>query len=823
MSFTFIVRLSLPPFFHPADFMKGIILSLRIFLLLFFLGSFQSISQNLQVIVRDPGRTTLAGATVQLWALPDSTRFFAITDGEGRAEFSSLRHGLYHLRVSFVGFEPQEKGINVRNGSQRFEIVLQPNAINLGEVTVSARRPLIRQEDDKMIIDPEPLAALSTNTLEILESTPGLFVDQDGGIYLSSATPATILINGREQKMSNQDISTVLRSLPPGSVQRIEVMRTPSARYAASSSGGIINIVLKRGVRVGRFGSVSSGMNQGFYGNQFAGFSLNNGADRTSSYLNVNMSRNESLEQINSTRTLRPDTLLMQQARTRRQSATAFTGYGIAFDPSETLNFSYDGRISGSLPRSFISNNNIIEALDPQPISHTLNRIENDNRFLNIQQDLGVKYRLDTLGSEWDNRFSYAFNNSNNVQDYSSGFLVPEMESLLGYGDNDQQRHFVQLQSDLVLQLPLRIKLETGVSGSWQNYRSSSDFQITFNGSDFPDPLRTNAFSYNERISAAYAQLSRPLGWGINLKGGVRLEHTFMEGNQRVPADTSFVVDRADWFPYLYLSRPLVELAGFEVMGFLIYRRTITRPGYQSLNPYVNYVDQFLYETGNPSLKPQFAENIEANISLNDMPIFAIGRSYTKDIFSSVIYRDPMFPDVAMRTFDNLGQSTETYFRGIVGIPPGGRYFFAAGAQYNHNTYDGVYEGQPLNFSRGSWRFFTFHMLRLGQETRLTMSGFMMTRGQMNFLELNTFGQLNLGLNRTFLNKRLTLTLSARDVLRTMVTEFELNQGSIRTFGDRYADNQRFGFNVRYTFGIPNRQNRQQNMLNFDGMDSQAP
>ena len=87
-------------------------------------------------------------------------------------------------------------------------------------VTVTARRPLISQEDDKMIIDPQPIANTSTNTLEILEKTPGLFVDQDGNIYLTSATPAVVYINGREQRMGAQDIAGILRSLPPDNIHR---------------------------------------------------------------------------------------------------------------------------------------------------------------------------------------------------------------------------------------------------------------------------------------------------------------------------------------------------------------------------------------------------------------------------------------------------------------------------------------------------------------------------------------------------------------------------------------------------------------------------
>jgi iron complex outermembrane recepter protein len=173
-----------------------------------------------------------------------------------------------------------------------------------------------------------------------------------------------------------------------------------------------------------------------------------------------------------------------------------------------------------------------------------------------------------------------------------------------------------------------------------------------------------------------------------------------------------------------------------------------------------------------------------------------------------VMYNDENQEGVLVRTYDNLGKSSETYFRGIIGIPPGGKYFFAFGAQYNLNEYDGFYENEPLSFVRGSWRYFTFHSLTLFKETKLTASGFMMKNGQWNFYELKTFGQLNFGLSQTLLNKKMTITLSARDVLRSMITKFEFNQGSIYSYGDRYTDNRRFGFNIRYNFGIKKKEER---------------
>lgn len=765
-------------------------------------------AQPLSVKVRDTNREPLTGATVQLIALPDSTPVYKTTDTKGLARFDDVKNGLYLLRISFVGFETSEKMLNLRQERRYFEYQLKEASVALGEVTITAKRPLITQEDDKMIIDPEPMVAISTNTLEVLESTPGLYVDQDGGIYLNSATPAVIFINGREQKMSTQDINTLLRNLPPGSVQRIEVLRTPSTKYDASSSGGIVNIVLKKGVKLGQFGTATAGFNQGKYGNRFAGISYNAGGEKSSYYGNLNYNYDERLEEINSVRFLNNDTAITQTATSRPQSHQLYTGYGISYDLAEKLTLSYDGRINASSRLTTSQNNNIINAFDTLKLLESDNSIDADILFLNIQQDFGLVRKFDTLGSELDTKLSYSFNNNKADQDYLTAYTFPLQLDVPSQSDNLQYRHFVQLQSDLTYNLPLEIKLETGFKSTLQSYNSQVDFFNFQADTAVKDTLKTNAFNYIERINAAYLQASRKLWADILLKAGIRMEHTYMNGHQTIPRDTSFIVSRADWFPYIYLSRPFKIIFDIDLQAYLIYRRTINRPDYQSLNPYIRYTDQFLYETGNPALKPQFTENVEFNVSYDDTPLFAVGQNYTTDIFSSVTYQDKNNPNIAVRTYDNLGSSKETYLRGIVGIPPGGRYFFAVGAQYNMNEFDGFYENEPFTYERGSWRFFTFHSLKLFKETRLRLNGFMMQNGSWNFYELKNFGQLNFGITQTLFDKKLTISFSARDILRTMKTEFTLNQGSIRSTGDRYTDSQRYGINIRYNFGIKDKEEK---------------
>lgn len=280
-----------------------------------FIAAFAS--QPISIIVRDKENKSIPGATVQLFNKTSGKTEAAVTDMSGTARFKAVDPSLYSVIIRSVGFQSVEESISVNQEVTYFEFELQEDLVALGEVMVTARRPMIRQEDDRMIIDPEPMANSSTSTLEVLEQTPGLFVDQDGGIYLNSTRPAAIYINGREQKMSNQDITAILRSLPPGSVQRIEVMRTPSTKYDASSSGGIVNIVLKKGVRIGRFGSVNTGMNQGYYGNRFAGLTFNNSGEKTTGFINTNYNHSGQLDELSSFRKLDESKLLDQSARTK--------------------------------------------------------------------------------------------------------------------------------------------------------------------------------------------------------------------------------------------------------------------------------------------------------------------------------------------------------------------------------------------------------------------------------------------------------------------------------------------------------------------------
>jgi iron complex outermembrane recepter protein len=775
---------------------------------LFFAQLTQAQTVSIKIELLENNKTPIAGATLKLMERLDTSKLqFAISGVDGSAKFQAQVDQQYLLEATYTGMAPLKKGLLVRKSTSVYQFFMAEDATALAAVTIKATKPLMRQEDDMTIVDPGPIAETSTSAYEILEKTPGLFLDQDGNVYLSSTTPATIYINGREQKMSREDIASMLKNLPPNSIERLEIMRTPSAKYDASGGGGIVNVVLKKGVKIGRTGSLSGGMNQGRFGNQFVGLSLNNSDGGRSSYVNLNYSNRNSYDQLLTTRQLSTDTSLVQDAYTTSPGQSLFAGFGLGFELKPMWTLDVDGRGSLNFNNSATNTQNqILDLNNAFVINDNLNDLHNDGHSFFYDQGISTKYKLDTLGSELTADASYAYNQSFNRQDFDLVSIIPVSQTTLGgLGDIESARHSFSAQVDFKYKFPYKITLETGAKTALQSFDNQTAYKTIVNGAENPDPFRTNAFRYKEAIHAGYLQGSKTFGQFI-LKAGVRLEGTNMFGQQRVPSDTSFSIQRADLFPYVFLSRRLFSIASYELRGYLVYRKSISRPAYSYLNPFPRFLDQYLYESGNPGLRPQFTENYEANISFEERPIFAIGRNYTQDIFTNVVYQDPNLPGVAYRTYDNLGKNEETYFKIVGALPPGGKYFFVAGAQYNYNKYNGLYQNEPYTFERGSWSFFTYHQLKLGKRSQATLNGFYRLKGQLQFYELSDFGSVNLSINREFLKRKLVVTLSMRDVFFTNNNNFKLDQGSITAFGERFSDTRRFGVNVRYSFGLKKRE-----------------
>jgi hypothetical protein len=726
-----------------------------------------------------------------------------VADSSGIAVFNLARNNQYNVSVSSVNYQPIEKGIQVTGNRSVFSFTAESLGKTLETAVVTSKKPLMRQEDDKLIVDPANLVDASTSGYEVIEKTPGLFVDQDGNIYISSMTPATVQINGRDMKMSAADIATMLKNLPPNSISKIEIVRTPSARYEAASSGGVVNVVLKKGVKIGLTGSVNGGFQQGIYGNQFVGLSLNNNSGKKTSYLNMNVGKRNSYERLVTDRIFSVDSVLSQDAMTKYPAMNFYSSFGATWELGKKWELTYDGDINFNDYDNHSGNKNrILKISTGELISNSFNTVNNNGNSLSLGSGFESKYKIDSLGSEWTNDTYFTHSTTRSKQVFATDYYTPVFPRSGGDGTAHSDRNYFTARSDLKLKMKRKFTFEAGLQATNHQFNNVTDYFRETNGIRAKDASRTNTFKSNININSLYLQGAKTLGKDFVIKFGTRLENTNMTGRQFIPGDTSFAIHRTDLFPYIYLSKNLMKIAGYDLRAYLVYRRSIRRPSYDQLNPFRRYVDEFLTETGNPSLRPQFTENYEANISVDERPILAIGVNDTKDIFTNVIYQSDTSNKQAFRTYHNLGKNKEWYFRGLGALPPGGRYFFVIGAQYNHNFYQGIYENKPLSFKKGTWTFFTYQTFKLDKRSVITLNGFLRLKGQQQFYELTTFGALNASINRKFFKDKLVLTASLSDMFATNRNDFTMNQGSVKASGFRQSDTRRFGINFRYSFGI---------------------
>jgi hypothetical protein len=730
----------------------------------------------------------------------------------GKDTFWAQPNSSYSLKVSALQKKPVESSFSVGGQSATLVIRLQPTGNELKSVVVVARKPLVRLEDDKEIIDAEPLANASTNAYEVLEKTPGAVV-LDGSVYINSSTPAVIQINGRELKLKGEDITALLKSLPANAIVRVEVLRTPSAKYDASSSGGIINVVLKKGVRLGTSGSVNISSFQGRRNTTSFGASVNKSEGSNTSYLGYQFSNRNGLLDLQTDRASSPNVGILQQSHTDQSAQNHNLRGGIDHQINPNASIGYDGMMSYNRIDNTAANTNTILGL---PNRNELGRVvsgsNNRNNNIYLSNVISSRWKLDSLGSSWDNVAEYKLYADDGSQQYSNT-LPSTGGATHGDGDLKNQNHLVTLQSDYTRQLGKTFKIETGVRADWSIGKNRADFMIDTNGDGYkPNLYQTNYFDFQQRVLAGYAQVSRTI-YGFNIKPGVRLEATHMNGQQLYPGTSDFTIDRTDVFPFLYIRHNLWKMFKTPLIATASYRKSIQRPGFDMLNPAPQYIDQFLFDRGNPALLPQLTYKYELNVAFNDFPVFAIGVRDNQNLFTNVSYQDPT-TGVAFRTYDNLGRNKELFLRLVGGIPPTiGKYFFFVSAEYTRRQFSGEYQGSPISYERASWVLFTYHNFKPTKTLTLSTHGFWLINGFDKFYELQNFGALNFSASKTFLDSKLTVVATVNDIFRTNRQEFVLNQPGIYATGNRAEDTRRFGITLRYNFGITNKKPSMQNPL----------
>ena len=580
------------------------------------------------------------------------------TDEQGAFRLVKVPNGSYIVRISNLGFIPQERTVKIQNNKIDLGIIhLAEDTKVLQEVVVEGIRSQMRFELDRRVftVDADIVGAGSSAS-ELLESIPSVEVDQDGEVSLRGNSSVTVWINGKESGLTADNRAQILEQIPAETIERIEVITNPSAKYSPEGTAGIINIVLKKDRRGGYFGSAELGANT--QGGMNASFNINYNNSRWDTYASIGFRMRHNKGESWSLRTYDDATYLNSDSESKNHGNNLFVRLGATYhltdkDDFYVNGFGMFGHRWGHSTTNYISN-------VPGQWQTNLNRSVDNNDMRGLHAELGYthkwsdKHYIDIMG---------AFN-------YWGG---PRWNSYLqsqSYIDNDEDYNIYQEQEqevgtnnweaklDYTNHLTEWLKLEAGFNG---NYSHEDSPVTTLEGTSSSDmqlnPALYNRFIYNNNISALYLTLGGK--WNkLSFSAGLRGEAWQVEAKSLGYGDTEQTVEpfkknNFALFPSAYLSYSLPKDNELQIN----FTRRIRRPWGGQLNSFQNISDPTNIRYGNEELQPQYSYAFELNYLkswINHMVSVSAYYRTTEDVMERISY---MYGDVMYTTTENVSNS----------------------------------------------------------------------------------------------------------------------------------------------------------------------
>jgi hypothetical protein len=770
-------------------------------------------SKTISGQVKDIQNEPVPGATLRLIQAKDSATVQTKTARDnGRFEFTNLPNGVYLLEITATGTQKYTSALLTLEANRTQlalpAIILLPQKKgNLKEVVVVAKKPLIEQDIDKTIVNVESMISASTsNTLEVLEKTPGITVDANGEISLQGSSGVNVLIDGRPTYMSGRDLAAYLRSLPGGMLDKIELMPNPPAKFDAAG-GAVINIRLKKKRTQGYAGSASLNYNQGKIGRSYNSLNLNYLNRKVNLFGNFSYGRyagfnddvtDRSFYGGNSQKSARIN--LQNYSSSGSNEFSGRVGMDYTLSTKTTIGFIANAtRSKRKEDMDYVSNSySAGDVLDSIGWGNTDSR----STWRQLSGNVNLQHKFDNAGKELTADINYINYNNKGKQ------LLQNMVELPSGSGLSQQNFVYDLPSNIDIYTakadyahPLKNKasLSGGVKTSFVENDNQSDYFGVNNNTQTPDYGRSNHFIYRENINAAYVN-GRKDWKRFGMQVGLRLENTQIKGRQLgnvvVPA-TTFTNDYTGLFPTAFFSYKLDSMSRHTLS--LNYSRRINRPGYQQLNPFLFFVDQYSYSTGNPYLKPSYNSSMAITYRYKQLinAIFNVERA-VDGFFGAARMED----NIQITRSENIATRQLIAVLLYINTTPAKWWtlnFHIAGAEF---TTAGQLATENLDIKIYTWRTNFLSQFKLGKDWSAEVNA--AYNGKLNNWQRMTQPRywVNAAIQKKVLKGKGSLKLNVEDIFYTMRWEEELKglkqAQSIRT---SVNDTRRVGISFSYSFG----------------------
>jgi outer membrane receptor protein involved in Fe transport len=736
---------------------------------------------SILLIIRNEKQEPVDAATIALIRVRDSFLVkTALTDEKGFANIRNIPPDEYRFEISLTGYQTYfsktyKLGTPVKD-TLHFE--LNPSGSVLQNITITGKKPLIERSKGKVLINVDAAVTNAGATvLEVLEKSPGVTVDRNGGISLQAKSGVFVFIDDKQTFLTGADLANLLSSMSASQVDQIELIIIPGAKYDANGNAGIINIKTKKNKQKGFNGSLSLSYGQGRYPKTNNSIMLNYRQGKFNSFFNYTAAYNENFVDIFALRSYFDATgktiaTLEQPTYIHVNSLNNTLKTGVDYYATEktTFGIAFTGVVvsrqgESNAKASWLNGNG---STDSAIITtgNSSNRFRNGSINFNIRHAISKTQNI-SADFDWlnyDIRNEQYFTNQLDVPggytEASQGYLPSDLRILAG-------------KLDYSLRFGQNGKLESGWKSSHINTDNLAVYHFYDGNLWSEDYGKSNHFLYQENIHALYSSLEQRFR-RFTFQAGLRYEYTAYNANQLGNAlkdDSSFSKKYSGLFPSGYISFQADSSNAITLTA----GRRIDRPPYQKLNPFVFIINKYTYQTGNPFLLPQYSWNIELGHQYKNFLTTAISYSIIKNYFTQLFLTNNN--GILLYSEGNIEQAINLGVSVTVQAAPAKWWSLTGQAVFNHKELTG-FVWDEYRSTINQFNLNINNQFRIGDTYAAELSGFYTSRARNDLQEvLYPTGQVSAGVSRPVLKKKGSLKLSIRDIFYTQamegITDFE--------------------------------------------------
>lgn len=617
-------------------------------------------------VLDDNSKEPIEYASVALLRVSDSSLVTGdVTDAKGTFSIN-VAYGTYLLRVTFMGFNAYYHSspvtLNAKKSSVALgKIYLKPSATMMKEVQISAERTMMEYQLDKRVVNVDKnIVAGGGTASDVLQSVPSVSVDNDGNVSLRGSSHVKVLINGRPYELISNDLETLLEQIPASTVENVEVITNPSAKYDPEGMSGIINLKLKE-AKSGALGlngvvTLNLGTPLAFLGKNYpselpaiipttmGSINLNYTTEKYNLFFSADAgmrgrgSRGETdIERLRNGLTASHDSLHQYNVR-RNRMASMKVGMEYYFNKKSSLLFSYQLRGFNRNGYSTVHSKDLL----------------NDGYLNYTQSDTGHNY---LVSNSFNLSYVKKFDNPGQVLTADATLTLHRM-----HGDGEQEQIYggaaiwdnyylrESNQSNHREAMDLKVnythpfadtwKLETGYEGrmDWPNQEATyylNKYDPSHQMVRTLDEISSTHFEYQKHIHAVFATVGGKLWEKFSLQAGLRGEWSKMYGND-INHPNAQKVDKTYWelYPTLHLSYDFTKFQSLQ----LSYSRRVHRPDMWDMNPYLRIREGQQLNFGNPNLDPEFTNSVELSYNLGFEKVNFFMSAYLRQANNKMTY-----------------------------------------------------------------------------------------------------------------------------------------------------------------------------------------